>query len=136
MKKSCRFLAIVLAVTICLAISSSVSAAAPSGVNTEYYGLLSGRTTRSGDIVSSTTTIGMNPDNAYLRVKMRLQEGTTNITPEVSGSSSRGVRSYTYRYDLSPYHDSNPNGGYATHEVRGGNTYDAEAYYTRFSLPA
>lgn len=100
---------------------------------TNAYDPVNGNTGWAGAQLKSTMTVGQNPDNAILRITQRIEDSEGLASP-VSGSSARGVTSYTF-YQLVPNAvDIELKGVYVAYEVYGGTAYDSVTVYKYHTL--
>ena len=128
MRKMKRILGVVLATAMCLSLSIVSFAESKSVAG---YGTLNGSISTSnvgGYYVNTSTSISSNPDNAYMKVKIELQDyyGSTLYTD--NESSSRGKTSFSYPFEVVHFDDVAK--VYGAHNIQGGSTYSAQVVYT------
>lgn len=122
MKTKRSTLMVVVAFLLCasLAVSASaatLSASAPAGIYVFIRGTIS--PVSGSSFLPTTTTIKLNPDNAYLKVDVEVKDGVNDLATSTA-SSTRGVTSFSRSMPL--YNDTAHNNLYVfvAHNVQGG----------------
>lgn len=127
MKKMKRGIAGFLACVCCMAMLAMQVSANSASVKTDGYGTLTGSLSGTRTKVTSVTSVGSNPDNAYLIAKLDAKNTLGTNVHTVSKQSSRGKTKYTFDWlDL----NSSCVSVYGTQGVEGGSTHPAYAVYT------
>lgn len=123
-----RILSALLAVVLVVAMTAPAMAVVQLK-NAGIYGVLKSISYQSGTNIYGETWITENPDNAYLLVKMTINQQSGNQV-NIENSSSRGVTLHTYTKYYTAYADGYlPTRVFFCGEVRGG-TQSPEAYVT------
>lgn len=117
MKSKRKILRTVTALVLCL--SLAVGAYAVSAGIYTYISGSSKQSTQNPSLLSTTTRIGVNPDNAYLRTDVEFSNGTS-MTSSAQKYSSRGVVSFTYNFPIYQSIDKIPIYAFVAHNVLGG----------------
>ena len=123
MKTARRLMAFVMAFVLCVTLPATAFAAS---VNVGDYGTIYGTCMQSSDNLVTTTTISNNPDDAQLRVNIKIYSGSTLVSNYTSNSAAGSTR-YVYRYPIAHHNDEIPTNAKCTHYVIG----DLEIYNTK-----
>lgn len=123
-----KILGIMLTVVMCMSFTI-VSFAASKVV--DGYGTLSGTvaaTMNTQCLINTVTSVTANPDNAYMKVQIEIQDydGYTLWTDDES--SERGRTSFLHDFEVVHFDDVKKI--YSAHNIQGGRTYAAQVVYT------
>lgn len=125
MKTARRFMALFVALALCMTIPVAAFAAT---VSAGKYGSLTGNCDQSGSVLSTVTYVTTNPDEATLRVNIRTTSGSTTVSNSTVASTA-GATYYSYRYPIVYAIDLLPTKATCTHYVVG----ELEVYNTTSS---
>lgn len=124
-----------LGVTTAMVLGMSMSMVAFAGSDSkpvDGYGTLYGSvstTSVGGSQVVTVTSVTSNPDNAYLKTKIELQDsGGSTLKPYDKTQEYRGGTYFPYNFEVPHFDDVSKI--FAAHNVQGGGTYDAQVVYT------
>lgn len=119
---------VVLSVAMSMSLVASASGNSKSVTGYNTLGGSVGAAVTGGYRVITSTTVLTNPDNAYLKTKIDLQDMYGNTQASYVDSSSRGATQFLR--DFSVPHFDDVNAIYGAHNVQGGKTYGAQVVYT------
>lgn len=128
MKNGKKIFGFILTTIMCLSFSMVVFAASK---NVEGYGTLYGRISTSnsgGYYVNTVTTVTSNPDNAFMKVKIELQDYDGSTLHKDESSSSHGETEFSQAFEVIHFDDVHR--VYGSHNIQGGNRYQAQVVYT------
>ncbi len=133
MRKIKKFFGVVFAMAMSMSMSMVVLAAGSSDQKTvPGYGTLSGSISAGGTYgnyqISAPTNVTTNPDNAYIRVKITIEDIYGTELDSDHKDSARGVTSYPGPFPVVNFDDVHAI--YAAHNIQGGRTYEAQVVYT------
>ena len=129
MKLTRRIMCLTVALLICVMMTNSVYAAVSGGKIAGVYVNLQGNAGMSGYYYATTTSVKVNPDQAYLKTTADYATGTFHIGI-YSSTSARGAVTLAYNF-LVP---ANASYVYTCHEVYGGTESEGFALYLEESL--
>lgn len=95
------------------------------------YGTLYGSvstTSVGGSKVVTVTSVTSNPDNAFLKTKIELQDSGGYTLTTDDDEQDRGKTSFSHNFTVPHFDDVAK--VYAAHNVQGGKTYRAQVVYT------
>lgn len=141
MRKFKMFTVLILAMVMSMSVSLiAFAAGSAAGKEVDGYDFLFGSIAAIDSVaegkayIHAPTSIKTNPDNAYLRVKIELQNSKGKVLDSGIQTSERGV-DYLMGYfllgsdlDLTSFNDVHV--AYGAHNVQGGRTYSAQVVYT------
>lgn len=125
MMKMRKITSLILAMVLCVSLAVTASAAV-AGI----YSYVSGSAYRTGNTFVATTSVGKNPDNAYLTTNVEFSDGV-NSTGSGSRTSTRGVTSFTSNFAVYMAIDVIPTKAYCAHGVQGGT--QSESGYVQYN---
>ena len=124
-----------LGLTTALVMGMSMSIVAFAGSDSKIvdgYGTLYGSvstTSTGGYKVVTVTSVTSNPDNAYLKTKIELQDSAgSTLKPYDKQQEYRGGTYFPYDFEVPHFDDVAKI--FAAHNVQGGRTYKAQVVYT------
>lgn len=140
MRKIKKFIGVVLAIVMSMSMSMVAFAGGITDKEVEGYGLLFGSVDAINNVavgyayVDATTIISNNPDNAYLKSKIEIQNVQGKVMESAIKTSDRGwvylLGTFTLGEDLKLTSFDGVHAIYAAHNVQGGSRYPAQVVYT------
>lgn len=127
MKAKHSFVSIAAVLLLCVSLAVCVSAATITHASTNagiYLSLTGTISPSSGtSLLPTTTTVSVNPDQAYLKVDLELKNGVDHISNSTA-SSSTGVTTFSHTMPIYYYAEEAHPYVYVAHNVQGGSQSD------------
>lgn len=128
MKFNKKVIGMIATVTTTMTLFSGIVLAGSSSKSATGYGTLYGSTSSSSRVLSASTRISKNPDNAYVTLELDAQTSSGSTALDYYyGNSDRGETSY---YLTSARLESHVYKIFGSHGVQGGSRYSSAVVYT------